>query len=201
MLLLLVLTGVSALGLIGYGMSGLDDGQRWPAPAAPVQQHAEMLPTATVPPPASGAAGRLAHADDAEDFHDADDADDAMARPERGAAVLARQSQGRQQSSLSGEADVTPLRAAPAAVFAPEALGGARSSAVLPVTQVTAMSAPTSTVARAQEQTEAAPATMSTGRVVEPGRSQRSGSATLDMACSQAQQAMQLCGIVESSGR
>lgn len=198
MLLLLVLTGVSALGLIGYGMSGLDDGQRWPAPAAPVQQHAEMLPTATVPPPASGAAGRLAHADDADDT---DDADDAMARPERGAAVLARQSQDRQQSSLSGEADVTPLRAAPAAVFAPEALGGARSSAVLPVTQVTAMSAPTSTVARAQEQTEAAPATMSTGRVVEPGRSQRSVSATPDMACSQAQQAMQLCGIVESSGR
>lgn len=196
MLLLLVLTGVSALGLISYGMSGLDDGQRWSAPAARVQQHADVLPTAAVPLPAPGAApSRLAHADDS------DDPADTMAPPESGASVLARQSQDRRQSILSGEADVTQLRTAPAAVAAPEALAGVRSSAVLPVTRVSTTSVPTATAARAEAGTELAPAAMSTTRVLEPGRSQRSGPTTVDMECSQVQQAMQLCGITESSRR
>lgn len=196
MLLLLVLTVVSALGLLGYGISGLDDGQRWSAAAAGAQQHADMPPAATVPLAAPGAAASgLAHADDS------DDADDATAPLQSGAAALARRSQDGHRSILSGEADATQLRAAPAAIIAPEAPAGVRSSAVLPVAQVATMSAPTATAGRSEAGTELAPAAMSTTRVAEPGRSQRAGPTTVDIECSQAQQAMQLCGVAESPRR
>jgi hypothetical protein len=201
MLLLLVLTGVAALGLLGYGMSGPHDIPRWSAPAARVQEHEDgrsnVMAPLHVPEVVNSV---LAHPDGS---------DAAMAPRESGTSVPKLQSQGRPQSTLSIEADVARLRAALAASTAPEAptapevptraeaIAGIRSALVVEVTQVPAVPAP----ARAEAGMGPAPGAMPSTSGAQAMRNQRSGPQTTGMECSEAQKAMQLCGIGKATSR
>lgn len=177
MLGLLLATGVAAAGLVGLGMRGPDEGQRWSAPPTQAGMHedrgqpalrlaSDLAPIPVeAPQPSPAPVKSLANRTATPSVHD--DKDDAGAR----------------------------IAAAPAgrATPEPDAQAGMRPAPVVSVTSALAEQAPAAVVGEVQAN-PVPPATLS-------GGAERPRTEARNVACSQAQEAMQLCGIAEGSRR
>lgn len=183
MLGLLLATGLAAAGLVGLGMRGPDEGQRWPAPSAPsapVGMHEDRGQPAL----------RLA----------SDLAPIPVEAPQASPAPVKSPANRTATPSVHAEMDAAgaPIGAAPASRTTPEpdAHAGMRPAPVPSVAPVLAEQAPAAVVAQVQANL-APPATLSGGD--DARRARLPWTEAGSVACSQAQQAMQLCGIAEGS--
>ena len=180
MLGLLLATGVAAAGLVGLSISGPDEGQRWAASArqTAMDENTSPSPLRISPEPAPIQADALQASPTAVESaaHAAATAsvpeDDAGARIELAAASRA---------ALDSDAQ-TGLRPAP----------------VPSVTPVLAEQAPEPVMAQVKAN-PLPPAALPSGDDARPTRHPRTEARSV--GCSEAQQAMQLCGIIEGALR
>jgi hypothetical protein len=180
MLGLLLATGVAAAGLVGFGMSGPDEGQRWSAPSsqAGIDQNRSPSALRIAPEPAP------------------------MQLDAPQASPAAVESTAHAVAKSSVPEDAAGARTASAAAgkptLKPDAQTVMRPAPDLSVTPVLAEQAQEPVAARVKTAPlppAAAPGGDDTRRARRPRTEARS------VACSEAQQAMQLCGVTESAGR
>jgi len=180
MLWLLLAMGVAAAGLVGVSMSGPDDGQRWSAPAAQAGMHENANPAAL-----------RQHSEPAEIQSDGPEASQSIA--ESAAHRTATPS-----ATVAAAGARIGSMAASTATPEPDAPTGMRAAQALAVIPVLAEREPATVVAQGQASVVPSPA-LSGGDDVRRAQLPRKEAGSVE--CSQAQQAMQLCGIADSSRR
>lgn len=182
MLGLLLATGVAAAGLVGLSMRGPDEGQRWSAPSTQAAMNVGMNQPALRPAP-----------DLAPIPVDAQEAG-----PELVKSPAHRTATHLMHKDKDAAGVRTPAAVAGGATPGPDAHAGTRPAPVLPVTPVLAEQVPAAVVAQVQANL-VPPAVPSGGD--NAGRARRPRTEASGVACSEAQQAMQLCGIGEGARR